>query len=106
MIDSLLQKLADREQTISDDILNSFTQPDPQEPKVVGPLTSPEDSWRPCISLSVLTERTRDVLCQVQEIVSLVHGTIGELTNSHSTSIIPSHPSWKSTPGLDRAYRW
>ena len=40
---SLLQKLADREQTTSDDILNSAFQPDPQEPKVVGPLTSPEE---------------------------------------------------------------
>ena len=40
---SLLQQLADREQTTSRDILNSITQPDPQEPKVVGPLTSPEE---------------------------------------------------------------
>ena len=40
---SLLQKLADRERTTSDDILNSLSQPDPQEPKVVGPLTSPEE---------------------------------------------------------------
>ena len=40
---SLLKKLADRESTTSDDILNSATKPDPQEPKVVGPLTSTEE---------------------------------------------------------------
>ena len=42
-VGSLLQKLADREQTTSDEILNSATKPVPQEPKVVGPLTSPEE---------------------------------------------------------------
>jgi len=42
-VGSLLQKLADREQTTSFDILNSATKLDPQEPKVVGPLTSPEE---------------------------------------------------------------
>ena len=42
-VGSLLQKLADREQTTSADILSSAGKPHPQEPKVVGPLTSPED---------------------------------------------------------------
>ena len=40
---SLLQKLADREQTTSDDILHHATKPDPQEPKAVGPHTSTEE---------------------------------------------------------------
>ena len=40
---TLLKKLADREQTTSDDILHSATKPDPQEQKTIGPLTSTEE---------------------------------------------------------------
>lgn len=40
---SLLKKLADREQTTSDDILHSATKPDSKEPKPIGPLTSTEE---------------------------------------------------------------
>lgn len=40
---TLLQKLADREQTTSDDILFSATKSDPLDPKVIGPLTSTEE---------------------------------------------------------------
>ena len=40
---TLLKKLADREQTTSDDILRSAASSVPQEPKVVGPLTSTEE---------------------------------------------------------------
>ena len=39
----LLKKLADREQTTSDDILQIVTKPDPEEPKVIGPLTSTKE---------------------------------------------------------------
>jgi len=43
-VGSLLQKLADCDQTMTSfDILNSATKLDLQEPKVVGPLTSPEE---------------------------------------------------------------
>jgi len=40
---TLLKKLADREQTTSDDILHLATKPDPQEQKTIGPLTSTEE---------------------------------------------------------------
>jgi len=40
---SLLKRLAKREQTTSDDILHSATKPDPQDPNVVGSVTSPEE---------------------------------------------------------------
>ena len=40
---TLLERLAKREQTTSDDILNSAVESDPKESKVVGPLTSPEE---------------------------------------------------------------
>ena len=40
---SLLKKLADREQTTSDDILHSVTKSDPQEQKAIGPLASTEE---------------------------------------------------------------
>ena len=40
---TLLKKLADREQTTSDDLLHFATKPDPQERKVIGPTTSTEE---------------------------------------------------------------
>jgi DNA-directed RNA polymerase len=40
---SLLQKLADREQTTSDDILHYITKSNSQEQKDIGPSTSPEE---------------------------------------------------------------